>query len=609
MKYCHISRLAADILSYLLKRNCKYCSQGLSVDSVFLYFSPMSSKQQSKKSFQPKSGNASIVPKLDVAYSFKIDRPWLWLSISVFVVYGLSLSFGLTELDDIIFVRDMKPYYEDLGNLVVSFQRGLFHPTNDMYYRPLFLDFMLLNYQLTGDSLVAFHFVNILLHLGAVFLLYSLLKKLNLKPLHAFLLALIFAIHPVLSQAVAWIPGRNDTLLAIFTFSFLIFCIDYSNKGKIKSLLFSFLTLLGAFFTKETAVFNAPVAFVLLTVCLNKKWLGNRQLLLYASWLVAFAIWYIVRANATLKYTYTDPAVIAHDFIHHLPALVQYLGKIFLPFNLSVFPIIRDTVYYYGIAAILILILLLYFAKRKNLRLAISGIIIFILFLIPAFLVPNKMNDQSFEHRLYLPMFGMLLVLSQTIIFLNKTNDKQLMYNIVGVCGIFGAINIWHQQDFKDKITFWTKAEASSPHSAYAVMMLGERLTDDMPKAYELIRRSYHMDSTEKYINYFYGMMLKNHDSILQSEKYFLAEKKISGFEECDFHLAAIAFAKKDFITAEHYLESYTTAAPTNADANNNLLLLYIQEKQKDKALAQIKKMQQNGVSVAPVLVQQAQSL
>lgn len=547
-------------------------------------------------------------PKKLLPHTWALQRPVLWLALSVLAVYAISLGFRLTELDDTIFMRELRPYYEDMGNLITSFQRGLFHPTNDMYYRPLFMDVMLLNYQLAGDNIMVFHLINILLHLGAVLLLFTLLKKLGLKEIHAFILSLVFAVHPVLSQAVAWIPGRNDTMLSVFTLSFFIFSINYANDNKLKWLLLSALMLLCAFFTKETAMFNAPVAFILLVGVMKRKWLDRSMLIQYVVWIATFVAWYIVRANATLKWTYTDPHQISSDFIHHLPALVQYIGKVIFPFNLNVFPIIQDTTYYYGIAAIVVLVVIVYLSKSRNMHIVWAGLAIFILFLLPALLVPNKMNDQAFEHRLYLPMLGILLVLSQTNLLKNNVPDKQLLYRSLIIIAILAVLNINHQQYFKDPLSFWKKAADESPHSAYATMMLGERLTDDLPQAYALLRRSYQMDSTEKYINYFYGMMLQNEDSLLQSEKYFLAEKRISGFAECDFLLAKIAFFKKDYKNAQTYLETYLKVDSTNQMAHNNLLILYIQEHEYDKAHTELQRMQQIGLKVEPALIDSVKS-
>jgi Tfp pilus assembly protein PilF len=537
---------------------------------------------------------------------FRIKYPFLLLAVAVLIVYFPAFSFDLTELDDSIFIRDFASFNEDFPkNLKDSFTRGLFDPTKDPYYRPLFLVSMILNYWLSGhgESLASYHVVNVLLHLGSVLLLFKLFSKLNLKDITAFILCLVFAVHPVLSQAVAWIPGRNDTLLAIFILSFLLHTINYSNEGKPVSLVWSTLFLLLAFFTKETAVFAAPVAFVLLVFVLQKKWLDKRNLTQYGIWIGCFIIWFAVRASATIQ-TNISPAQIVHDFVPRLPLIIQYLGKVLLPFNLSVFPTQADTVYYYGIAAAIIFAAIIFLNKQRNLKIVLSGLAIFLLFLLPVLFVPSNLNEQSFEHRLYLPMIGILLLLSQTVLLNNKLADKQLFIGGIAITGVLAVMNFMHQKNFENKITFWTSAVETSPNSAYANMMLAARL-DDEKKSYQLFRKAYRLDPNQKYLNFYYGVMLQKQDSVAQSEKYLLKEKNTSGYYECDFYLARVAIEKKDFEAAINYLKTYLKTDPTNNIANNNLLLLYLDTKQPDKAREHAKNMMQNHVDVPQQLRQQ----
>jgi hypothetical protein len=183
-------------------------------------------KQQAPKATAQQAEKININNK-----GFTVPYPLLWLCLAALAVYFQSFYFGVTELDDSIFIRDFHTYNEDLGNLVTSFQRGVFDALKDPYYRPLFLDSMILNYHMSGggENIASYHMVNVLLHIISVVLLFSLFKKLGIKELHAFLLALVFAVHPVLSQAVAWIPGRNDTLLAVFTLAFF-YCWPFSPR-------------------------------------------------------------------------------------------------------------------------------------------------------------------------------------------------------------------------------------------------------------------------------------------------------------------------------------------------------------------------------------------
>ena len=549
------------------------------------------------KSWFP-SGNAAAV----------IPYPVIWLALVALLVYIRTCWFGFTELDDSIFIREFHAYNEDIHNLITSFQRGLFDATKDPYYRPIFHDSMILNYQFAKEEIGGYHFINVLIHVTCVVLLFKVFIKLRLKQLTAFLLALLFAVHPVISQAVAWIPGRNDTILAIFTFSFFIFVIDYVENGKTSDLLWSVLFLLLAFFTKETAVFVAPAAFVILTLGLQHKWLEKRNLVLYGTWVGCFVVWFVARSLATVQNSeFTNIGKLTGDFVQRLPLIIQYMGKIFLPVNLSVFPIQQDTVYYFGFIAIVILAGLLWFSKNVNWRMVGLGGAIFMLFLLPALLIPNNLNEQTFEHRLYLPIVGILLILGETVVF-KKLTDRNVLLTMFGVCGIFTVINLAHQQNFESPVAFWSQAVKTSPHSAYANMMLGAR-EDNLQESYNLFHTAYRLNPKEKYLNYYYGVMLQKKDSILASEPYLLAEKNASGYYECDFYLARVAMMKGDTLGSMNYLKTYLKKDPGNPQANNNLLLMYFTTGRVKEAKALAADMQLNGLTVPPQILERLNAI
>ena len=117
------------------------------------------------------------------------------------------------------------------------------------------------------------------------------------------------------------------------------------------------------------------------------------------------------------------------------------------------------------------------------------------------------------------------------------------------------------------------------------------------------------MDSTGKYINYYMGVLLQTNDSILPSEKYFLKELKISDYFQCYFHLARVAFEKNDKPAAAHYLETYLGRNPSDEQANNNLLLLYLDTNQKDKAKKQVERMTQLGLQVPNEVMQRLNAI
>ena len=550
-----------------------------------------------KKDVQKKGTFPQRIGPVDINY------PVLWLAVIAFIVYCPTFSFGFTELDDSIFIRDFQSYNENLGNLITSFHRGLFDAVKDPYYRPLFLDSMVINYLFSGQNIMGYHIVNVLLHMASVVLLYQVLVRCKINEFQSFLLAIIFTVHPVLSQAVAWIPGRNDTLLAVFAFSFLVCAIDYQNKSKPGQLALSALFLLLAFFTKETAVFIPPVAFIIFIMVLGKNWLARTNIIQYVTWAACFAVWFAMRSQASNIKAATQPdlGIMAGGFVRRLPLIVQYLGKIFIPFNLSVFPMQQDTTYLYGLVAIPVLAVALFFSKNVDWRRVIAGFSIFLLLLIPALLVPNSLNEQTFEHRLYLPVLGILLVISESVAF-KKLSDENLLTFTGITCALLAIGNFSHQRNFTDPHTFWTNAVATSPHSAYANMMLGAR-EDNLERSYSLFHRAYQLNPKEKYINYYYGKMLQMQDSVLASEPYLLAEKANSGYYECDFYLARSAMMRHDTTASMNYLKTYLKADPANGPANNNLVLIYMSRGMVQEARQHIASMQRSGVQVPPELL------
>lgn len=532
--------------------------------------------------------------------------PLLLLVLAVLVVYFPSFSLGFTELDDTIFIREFREYNEDINNLIKSFTRGLFDVVKDPYYRPLFSNAMILNYQASGEEPAGYHVVNVLLHMLSVVLLYKLALRLNVKPLHAFIVGLVFAVHPVLVQAVSWIPGRNDTMLAVFVLLFLQYSLRHATSGKVLQLVLSGFFLLCAYFTKETAVFAAPVAFVLLTLYAGKRWDDKPMLTQYAVWLLCFGIWYGARAAATIRASGIGSSAAFGDLVHRLPVIIQYIGKVLLPFNQSVFPTQEDTVLWFGLVAVAMLVAIIVLHKGGDKKAVAASLLVFLLFLMPALLVPDELNKQTFEHRLYLPMMGVLLLLPQTVLLANSLEPKKLLMLWGVVCLVFAGLNYRHQRHFSDPLSFWNQAVETSPNSAYANMMLAARLgKEDVALSEAMFRKAYKLNPREKYLNFYMAEMLQKKDSVLASEPYLLVEKQISDYYLCDFYLARVYMTKGDKQNAIASLERYLNRDQYNPMAHNNLLLLYMEMMQIDKARAIVKKMRQHNMPVPPAILTQ----
>lgn len=521
-------------------------------------------------------------PFIEVSYPISI------IIIVCILLYIKSLDFGLTQLDDSIFINDFHELFSKGKNLGHLFFRGVFFEKDDSYYRPILMVSFMFNKIVTG-KLFGYHLTNLFFHILSCALLYKSFASLNVRKDVSFLLTLLFAVHPVLSQAVVWIPGRNDSMLTAFALTSFLSIIQYHKSAHWAWLILHFTALFVTLLTKESGIILPVMCFGYLF--LFTKTSIKQYSLLLVGWFLVGATWFYMRSisiEPTVKPTLAEYAT---GFVNRLPLFVQYIGKSVLPFNLSVFPMQADTSLVYGILAIALLIALLYLNKTADKKYIAFGITWFVLFLLPAFFVPAQINEQAFEHRLYLPIIGILLLLPQTILFSeeNSLNPKTVFWSALGITLIFIVINFKHQQKFKNEITFWENAVLDSPSSSYAHKLLGVKYFNKgkFDQSKEEIQEALRIDSTERYANFYYAKNLfQKNSKDPKGEYYLLKEEKLHpGFIDNLFELAKVNFEKGDKTQAQFYLEECVRTTPSFMSAKNNLILLLMEQGEKQKAL------------------------
>jgi tetratricopeptide (TPR) repeat protein len=97
-------------------------------------------------------------------------------------------------------------------------------------YVPLPLLSYAIEYKLFGLSSTAFHFTNLLIHLFCTLFVFEIFRRLGLKPIFAALGALLFGIHPMGVESVAWVTERKDLLYTFFYLAAIIAYLSYLKK-------------------------------------------------------------------------------------------------------------------------------------------------------------------------------------------------------------------------------------------------------------------------------------------------------------------------------------------------------------------------------------------
>ena len=458
-------------------------------------------------------------------------------------------------------------FNSDLRNLCYSFTKSVFQNSELFYYRPIFIDSFVVNYWLSGVNPLGYHVANILLHTTAVLLLYRLLTLLGGQRLDSFWLAAIVAVHPVLVMAVSWIPGRNDVLEAVFIFSALICSNRFLSGSNFKLLFCSTVLFLCGLFTKESAVAAFPVMILLSFQQTKGHPNGSKQKQLIIWWSAAAMAWVCCLYVALRPTGFFSFKQLAYAAVFRLPMLLHYLGKSLLPVNLSVYPVQPDISLIPGTVVLLLLSALIFTTRRKTgvrFFYFLSGPLIFVCFLLPFLLIPNpKVNQQEFEHRLYLPILGIAILMLQLLKSTTLLNFTRRAYVYFAIVLVYSVTNYRYQQYFSSPQCFWSQAVQSSPSSPNANMMAAT-LTNDTCLARKYFSKAYALNPSLRYLNFRYGVFLFNNGMLSQADSLFRLELRLHDTYECYFYLMKLAIINHDPIEFRKSMNLFLTNDPNH---------------------------------------------
>ena len=165
--------------------------------------------------------------------------------------YGPAITAGFIWDDDDYVTEN--PLLHDSDGL-----RRIWTTTETPQYYPLVFTTFWVEHHLWGINPVGYHLVNILLHALNAFLLGQILWTLGLRG--AWWVALLFAVHPVHVESVAWITERKNVLSALFYLLAFLAYLDFARSGRRRFYVLALLAFLAAMLSKTVA---ASFPFVL----------------------------------------------------------------------------------------------------------------------------------------------------------------------------------------------------------------------------------------------------------------------------------------------------------------------------------------------------------
>jgi len=401
---------------------------------------------------------------------------YIILAVISFGIYANSLNNEFVFDDESVIVGYTP--LQELSSIPKFFtaEEG-FHKVIGRYYRPIVSTTYALDYAIWGLKPSGFHLTNVIIHTIASLILFLILMKLfgdyEYGQISSFLGTLIFAVHPIHTEAVSWVSGRTDSLATLFIFLSFLFYIKYRDGENNKYLLISLFAYLLALLSKEMAV-TLPVIIILFDFIYRKKdfkWI-KKNILSYVYFAVLtilfiLARFYVLRDVVDrTNYFYfhgKDSMTVFYSMIQTIPV---YFRLLFVPINLlyhynGVIPDSSSFTDMRALFSLIFLVILIFVAvityKKQN---VISFSISF--FLISLFPVMNIVPTMNFmaERFLYITSFLVSLLIAYYFsVYLNNKNKNIIISISVIVILLFGYLTFQRNFDWKTNETLYSTAE------------------------------------------------------------------------------------------------------------------------------------------------------
>ena len=528
-------------------------------------------------------------------------HPYGWIFLLGCIVHLHTVLFGFAYFVDDIFILNVPALVENPRSIL----RAFIMPTFSIYYRPLVTVSLVIDTQIAGVSPAVYHAANVVYHLLTSCLVFALLARLQYGRSLAFLGASLFVVHPLTAQAVAWIPGRNDSLLALFALAAFVTFLDFLAAGRRRTYLLHIAFLALALLTKENAVALPVMCLLFLYHQTRRKPLARESLLLLAGWLAAGLTWFLLRAHALASVApVSQHLASAGNIGRNAATLVELAGKYVIPLRISTIGV--HNAVSTGIGAAVVLALLALVARRKEARtpMVLLGASWFVLFLLPTLVVRIKPVDYL-ETRAYTSLFGATLLLAELLRIRRSPLEGKRRLAVVPVVAALALITFVQESKYKTDIVFWSHAVEDCPRSHEMYFKLGmayERAGSHLDEAGGAYRAAIALEPTRSSYHNNLGVVDAKAGRREEATEEFQRALDLDPRNAFPCHnLAVVYYSEAQFGDAERVWKRAVELNSNLVGAHVGLIRLLAEQGRQAEARRYARALQERGVRVDPL--------
>jgi tetratricopeptide (TPR) repeat protein len=406
------------------------------------------------------------------------------------LVAGVAIAVYLNTLSadfvwDDRFQIVQNPAIKDLRFVPRFFTTGVWtlisptHPTN--YYRPMMFVSYLITYYLFGLDPVGFHVMNVAINALVALMVYALAFRLFRQGDIALIAGLLFAVHPIHTEAVAWVASLPELVMALFyLLSFHLYLrANDAGRGRgiawrLASLAIFFVSLL----SKEMAL-TLPFVLALYEHGYARSGLasGARR---YSAYFVLAALYLAIRSHALGGFAPVEKLqdmTVYRFALSDIALAGQYWWKLLLPVRMNAFHMFEPSaslldarVLLGALTLAVMFVLMVVLWKAGNpLWLAIAWVFVTLL---PVLYIKGVGANVFAERYLYLPSVGFCVGIAYGFHRLTRTLPARSLPIATGVlAGVLMLLSIQtvsRAATWRNEITLFSDTVAKSP-SVYLV--------------------------------------------------------------------------------------------------------------------------------------------
>ena len=376
------------------------------------------------------------------------------------------------------------PALRSLGGLGrIWFELG----ATEQYY-PLLHSAFWLEHRLWGDSAFCYHLLNVLLHAASCALLYRLLRLLSLPG--ALLAAMVFAVHPVCVESVAWVSEQKNTLSTALYLAAALAYLRFAEKRAWHRYAIASALFIMAILAKSVTA-SLPAALLVLAWWRKGSLSPRQDLYPLAPWLGFGATMGLLSGWVERHFIGADGTAFALSLTERTlvsgRAILFYLGKLLWPSDLIFFyprwtPSATDPSWYVYPAVVLCALGACVWATRFT-RAPLAGALVYVGTLFPTlgfFNIYAFIFSYVADHWQYLACLGIIVPGCAALARTSRPWPLQLRAGLfLLLVGSLGAIT-WNQSGmYRSMETFYRTTLAKNPAAWMAHNNLGVYLREN----------------------------------------------------------------------------------------------------------------------------------